>query len=126
MNEHSLVAGVHKRLPSTIYKLKLNVRFHKGVADAWYSGGSGDMWVEYKWIASTPVRPFVPANHMTALQRHWLNGRLSEGRRVALVIGTPKGAFILEDGAWEDELDPAQADLIPNKEISKWIERSIA
>ena len=88
MNEHSYIKAIHNRLPSSVYKWKINDNFHGGVADAYYSGDGGDLWIEYKYISKPPKKPTtVIKTCLTDQQLHWLKTRQSEGRNVALVIG---------------------------------------
>ncbi len=88
MNEHSYIKSIHRLLPSSIYKWKINDNFQGGVADAYYSGNRGDLWVEYKYLSRPPKRDTtVLKTCLTDQQRHWLKNRQNEGRNVALVIG---------------------------------------
>jgi|TARA_B110000238_G_C15920886_1_gene350410 hypothetical protein len=88
MNEHSYIKSIHKRLPPTLYKWKINDNFHGGVADAYYSGAEGDLWVEYKYISNPPKKPTtVIQTCLTKQQLYWLGARQKEGRSVALIIG---------------------------------------
>jgi hypothetical protein len=88
MNEHSYIKAIHRLLPSTVYKWKINDNFHGGVADAYYSGPAGDLWIEYKYLSRPPKRRnTVVKTCLTDQQLHWLTSRQSEGRNVALIIG---------------------------------------
>lgn len=87
MNEHSFVESIHRRLKKhPLHVWKINARFANGVPDAWYSGGRGDVWVEYKWGRNPP----------SALQIKWLEDRHREGRRCWLVIGDERGVQIID------------------------------
>ena len=88
MNEHSYIKAIHRYLPNDLYKWKINDNFHGGVADAYYSGEAGDLWIEYKYVAKPPKKPdTVIKTCLSDQQLNWLKSRQSEGRRVALVIG---------------------------------------
>jgi hypothetical protein len=88
MNEHGYIKSIHNKLPSAIYKWKINDNFQGGIADAYYSGPAGDLWIEYKYLSRPPKREStVIKTCLTDQQRHWLKSRQSEGRDVALVIG---------------------------------------
>lgn len=101
MNEHGFVRAVHRQVPDSIYKWKINDNYQGGVADAYYSGNKGDMWVEYKFLKALPVRETTPIKiGLTAQQRVWLNARHDEGRTVAVVVGSPDGHVILEGKSW--------------------------
>ncbi len=101
MNEHSFIRAVHRQLPVSMYKWKINDNFQGGVADAYYSDKGGDLWIEYKYIAALPKRSETPVKlGLTGQQTLWLNTRLAEGRNVAVVVGSPQGHRILVDGAW--------------------------
>lgn len=94
MNEHSYIRAVHRHLPGTVYALKLNLNFNRGVADCWYSGDLSDLWVEFKWLKTTPKRRFTPS--LSELQLHWLRKRHEEGRAVLVAQGTPAGGTLIE------------------------------
>jgi len=88
MNEHSYIKAIHRLLPASVYKWKINDNFHGGVADAYYSGNGGDLWIEYKYLSRPPKRlDTVIKTCLTDQQLHWLQARQSEGRSVALVVG---------------------------------------
>lgn len=67
-----------------------------GVADSWYSGQVGDLWIEYKFIV-IPKRPttlIVPA--LSSLQKVWCRDRWREGRDVNVIVGSKEGGFIFD------------------------------
>lgn len=121
MDEHGFIRSVHKKLPQAVHAWKINARFANGVPDTWYSGGGGDLWVEYKYLKKTPVRRFTPG--LSALQRKWLRDRLEEGRRVAVIVGTPAGACVLTDGGWEGSV--AVTEWLSKQEVVEWICRHV-
>ena len=84
---------------------KNNNPFRGGTADSWYSALPKDLWVEYKYIPRVPQRGVIkPLELLSSLQCEWLNGRLGEGRNVAVIIGCPIGGVVLTERAWEKEL----------------------
>ena len=96
MNEHGFIRSVHRQLPDEIYKWKINDNFQGGVADTYYSGKGGDLWIEYKYLKVLPKRPStVIKTSLSAQQGMWLTERHNEGRTVALVIGSPDGIVLL-------------------------------
>lgn len=99
-----------------VYCWKIADRFRAGVPDCWYSGPDGDLWVEFKYLKRQPRRWYTPG--LSHLQRHWLNGRHREGRRVAVIIGCPDGAQWLEPPYTEEAVWPV---FEPRKEIIKRI-----
>lgn len=91
-----------------IHYEKMSNPYRGGTADSWYSGPSGDLWIEYKYLERTPQRASVwPANPneklLSKLQVDWLNERYEEGRTVAVVVGCPDGAVVFSDREWEKE-----------------------
>lgn len=106
MNEHSFIRSVHRKLPESIYKWKINDNYEGGVADAYYSGTGGDLWLEYKYIKELPVRgDTVVRTSLSAQQKLWLSRRYNEGRSVGVVIGSPKGIVLLTSpDDWEKPL----------------------
>ena len=102
--------AVHKLLPPIreLHREKMHNIYRGGTADVWYSGNLDDLWVEYKWLAKLPVKAFVRLEkELTPLQQQWLEVRHEEGRNVAVILGTPEGAWICEGVAWKEPLDPA-------------------
>ena len=120
MNEHSFVDAIHRRLSGDVHRWKINARFVKGVPDAWYSGPGGDVWVEYKYLPNQPKRSTNIG--LSANQIHWLNHRYNEGRVVAVIVGTPKGAYVLTDQQWADRLNPTVTEQTDYKGAALWIE----
>ena len=122
--ETTFINGLHKKLPRSVYYMKNNNPYTGGIPDCWYSGQSGDLWVEYKYLPTMPVRADVhPAKLLSALQREWLNGRHAEGRNVAVIIGAPKGGVLLVDRTWEASIPPQLfASLIRSKDdLVEWV-----
>lgn len=122
MDEHSYIRAVHRHLPKSIHVWKVNARFRKGVPDCWYSGHGADLWVEYKWLARTPVRHFTL--DLSALQRHWLEQRALEGRSVAVIQGTPQGGCVIVDHAWNLPVEVTQWET--HRSIAAWIEQRVS
>ena len=119
--ETTFIKAIHRLIPN-VFAENNNNPFRSGQADIWYSGCSGDLWVEYKYTKilreSTEFRP-----NTSPLQNRWLGCRLDEGRNVAVVVGTPTGAIIYLDREW---LVPApfgehRKREIPRKELATWI-----
>ena len=122
--ETTFINALHRKLPTSVYHMKNNNPYTGGIPDLWYSGQAGDLWVEFKYLPSMPVRADVhPAKLLSALQMEWLNGRYAEGRNVAVIIGAPKGGVLLVDRAWEMSLSPQLfASLIRSKDdLIEWI-----
>ncbi len=116
--ESTFIRSVHKHLP-LVYHEKMNNPFRGGTPDVWYSGDLGDLWVEYKFLPHVPKRTFTPA--LSPLQEHWLKCRYSENRRVAVVVGTPEGGYILEGTAGWYPVDPSKNKMCSRPEIAQWI-----
>ena len=102
--------------------------YRGGTADSYYSGRHNDLWVEYKYLACVPQRASVwPANPnqslLSSLQLAWLEGRLDEGRNIAVIIGCPSGGVVLVDREWRKEMVAEEfVSLIRSvSEISDWI-----
>jgi hypothetical protein len=106
--ETRFYTAVHKLLPRSVHREKMHNVYRGGTADVWYSGAAGDLWVEYKWLASLPKKAFVrPEKLLSPLQQQWLKGRHEEGRNIVVILGTPEGAWLFEGTAWKAPLDPA-------------------
>lgn len=119
--ENSYIRKVHKLIPS-VYAEKMNNPWRAGTADVWYSGATGDLWVEYKYIERIPRSQAILPD-LTPRQRRWLNNRYDEGRNIAVVLGTPTGGVIYRNKEW---MSPRSYDeliglVVPNGEIARWI-----
>jgi hypothetical protein len=95
--ERSFIAGVHRYLPVELYHMKNHNAYTGGIADVWYSGTRGDLWIEYKFIL-LPARDDTVIDVcggkqpvLSRLQQEWLARRAAEGRRVAVVVGCKAG-----------------------------------
>ena len=91
---------VNNRLPPEIHYQKIGSASENGTADIWYSGYRSDAWVEYKWEPKLSRGGVDPLKLLRPLQSLWINRRYREGRQVLVIIGTPEGCAILENGAW--------------------------
>lgn len=123
--ENTFIASVHKYLKDTHYEKMYNP-YRSGTPDVWYSGKSRDLWVEYKYIPKIPkTKSFVP--DLSARQLEWLNNRYAEGRHVAVIVGTPEGAVLYTNGAWNYSLTETgiRENLRTRKEVADWISSEI-
>lgn len=101
--ETTFIQSVHKHLPAELYRVKNYNVYNGGIADCWYSGNAGDIWIEYKFI-EVPKRPKTDIKVpelLSALQVDWLAHRYEEGRKVYVVVGCKDGGVWFEDRAWE-------------------------
>jgi len=111
-----------------IHYEKMNNPYSSGTADGWYSGAGGDLWVEFKYLPSVPLRSIVsPTKLLTDLQLKWLNGRYEEGRNVAVVIGCPAGGVVLVNRAWESDLpaDFFKTLMMSVIDLANWIRNQV-
>ncbi len=117
--------GVHRYLvKGKTHHEKMNNPYSSGTPDDWYSGNKADLWVEYKFLPRTPQTAIVkPFELLSKLQLDWIEGRYSEGRTVAVVIGCPDGGIILRDQEWlwEYTSQMFRDRLLPRKVIAQWI-----
>lgn len=106
--ENTFIGAVHRHIPVVPgrYHMKNHNAYVGGVADVWYSGGAGDLWVEYKFI-KVPVRDATvidliggknPA--ISHLQQDWLTGRHLEGRSVGVIVGSKNGGVWFPGIGW--------------------------
>lgn len=120
--------AVNRKLPATIYRMKNNNPFIGGIPDFWYSAVNDDLWVEYKYIPRIPQRGVVsPAKLLSALQTQWLNGRYTEGRKVAVIIGCPSGGVVLTERKWEQDLSAQQFNslVFSKTQLAEWISSQV-
>lgn len=121
--ETTFYTSVHKHLPAEVYHMKTHNPFIGGVPDVWYSGPTGDLWVEYKFIVlpkrgTTVIRP-----DLSGLQSDWLRERYNEGRNVAVIIGCKEGGVLATNLWWEKEMTTSwfKMQLMSRKLLANWI-----
>ena len=95
--ENTFIASVHKHLAPTVYSMKNHNEYNGGIADVWYDGPTGDLWVEYKFV-EVPKRDDTMIDLVggkepiiSKLQQKWLHDRHRHGRNVAVVVGCKDG-----------------------------------
>jgi hypothetical protein len=102
--ENQFITSVHAHLPpnSRLYRMKNNNMFNAGIADCWYSGPNGDVWIEWKFITVPKMNDTVinflggKKPMVTALQKEWLMERRREKRTVRLGVGSKDGGMLFE------------------------------
>ena len=73
MREKEFINKVHKALPSSIYKWKINDSYHGGVPDTFYAGPNGHCFIEYKYIDQLPAKNTSKVKfNLSPQQRIWL------------------------------------------------------
>ena len=111
--ENRFIQAIHRLLPARVYRMKNHNPYVGGVADCWYSGTAGDLWVEYKFL-ELPKKPTTivdlcggssPA--LSALQQEWLRNRHHEGRSVGVIIGTRSGGVWRPGISWDKPMSSA-------------------
>ena len=112
--ENTFIGSVHKHLPPELYRMKNHNQYNGGIADCWYSGLEGDLWVEYKFI-KIPARDDTVINLVTGknpeisyLQQEWLRARYAEGRNVGVIIGSKEGGAWCPGLSWETPFTAGQ------------------
>ena len=98
MQERHFINKIHQKLPSTIYKWKINDAYHGGVPDCFYSGNAGLCFVEYKYKKELPKRDgtFICFN-LTSQQCAWLNARKDESVPCFAVLGIGNLVLVTQD-----------------------------
>ena len=125
MNEHSFIKSVHRSLHTNVTKWKIHDRYNGGVPDAFYIGGGGCLWAEYKYIKTLPVRDTTNLNiDLKPLQAKWLNILFEANQNVCLVVGAEDTALILKEQEWLQDITKQHyiKNSIPRKEVSTWIQ----
>ena len=127
MNEHSFIRALHRRLTPAVHKWKINDPGLSGVADAFYSGKGGHLFVEYKWLPALPKRDTTRfLIDLSPAQLLWLGGRYDDNIVVAVIVGFPEGGVLFLDKDWETHY--TLADIIPriqsHKALAEWIQES--
>lgn len=128
--ENKFIGRVHKQLDKicSVYHMKNHNQYIGGIPDVWYSGKSGDLWIEYKYVDPLPVKvPIRPASLLSTLQIDWLKARHTEGRNVAVVIGCKDGGVILHYGEWVAEIPVQQFKALIKSvsDLAEWIKEQV-
>jgi hypothetical protein len=131
--ETGFINSINKHLKE-IYFEKTNNPFRSGIADSWYSGERGDLWVEYKYEPNLPkIKEYLP--NLSPRQLKWLGDREDEGRNVAVILGFPEGGVIYHTRRqshrpdwynFHSWLEPQTRDqllqrALTRQELAKWI-----
>lgn len=123
--ESAFIHSVHKYLPTDVYRMKNFNQYNGGIADCWYSGPGGDLWVEFKYVV-LPARPKTSIDltkMLSALQVQWLGDRYVEGRNIAVVVGCKEGGVWFDRRMWEAPItaEAFRAAVVSRKEIAQQI-----
>jgi hypothetical protein len=121
MQESTFTSKIHRLLPDSVYAWKISDRFHRGIADAYYSGRAGDLWAEYKFYQKLPTRPFRPK--LSPHQQIWLNDRFAEGRNVVVIVGDPIQAITIEHGSWVRPVTATRP--LSHADLAAWITEAV-
>ena len=100
MQERTFIHKLHKKLPLSIYRWKINDPYHGGVPDCFYSGPDGHCFVEYKFKKELPKRDTTPINfNLSAQQTIWLIERNKQNVPCYLVLAVGNLVVITQDFA---------------------------
>ena len=83
--------------------MKNHNQFNGGIADCWYSGPAGDLWVEYKFVVLPKRDDTIIKFGLSELQKDWLMKRHAEGRTVAVIVGSKEGGAMFFGTDWESD-----------------------
>ena len=120
MTEAGFTRYIMTRVSKHIYTWKIANVFQNGVPDAYFSGISGDLWVEFKYINAPKKESTFFKPKLSSLQLHWLVSRQNEGRNVAVILGSDIGSHIYINN-FEVRINKTDLNM-SRKEIIKWIE----
>ena len=96
MNEHSFIRSIHTNISSDVFVWKIADKYQGGVPDTYYSGPSGYMYIEYKYIQNIPKRSTTKVKvTLTELQRSWLHRAQSHNHLAYTVIGSSAGVYFI-------------------------------
>jgi len=98
VREKEFINKVHKHLPTSIYRWKINDPYHGGVPDTYYSGNKGNCFIEYKYQEELPKRDTSKLKiNLSAQQRIWLTTQHEHNVNVLVVLGTRVGVYTTRD-----------------------------
>lgn len=85
--------SVNKHLPQGVYQMKISNPYLGGPPDHYYEANPGMMWVEWKFLRPMPKTVF-PRKQLSALQYDWLTRAHTNGRNVAVIVGSDHGGVV--------------------------------
>ena len=94
--------------------MKNHNQYIGGIADCWYSGLAGDLWIEYKFITlpkrESTVIDLVSGKNpdISYLQQDWLKSRHAEGRSVGVIVGCTQGGVWFPGLKWDQTHTPLE------------------
>ena len=126
--ENTFIASVHRHLPVDLYWMKNHNQYNGGIADCWYSGPAGDLWVEYKFIVIPKRDDTVVKIALSELQKEWLTSRHAEGRTVAVIVGSKDGGVMFPGVDWVTECTAKsfRSLMLPRKELADRINATVS
>ncbi len=131
-DEHSYIRSIHRKLKIIpgldIWKIRADGT--NGVADCWYSGVAGNIWVEYKYVKTLPKRgstiidPTNTNKYLSKLQQEWLRKKHEHNISTAVILGCSLGGVILKGLEWQTPLltEDFRQKIISNKAIASFIQ----
>lgn len=121
MIESQYTSALHKKLPPSIYKWKINDNFAGGVPDAFYRSLATPfglpLWVEYKFLKSLPkLETTVIKPKLSAQQLVWLQQAVSSGEQALVIVGVEDqkrgkqtAGFIMVKNEWTNGIQTQDA-----------------
>ena len=126
--ENTFIASVHKHLAPAVYSMKNHNEYNGGIADVWYDGPLGDLWVEYKFITVPKRDDTIVKIDLSELQKNWLRDRHKNGRNVAVIVGCKDGGVWFDNREWEEPINAGEFRrcLIPRHGLAVIISERVA
>lgn len=124
MNESGFWQSLRKKIAGRIYTFKINDRRTAGIPDFWASGSEQDMWVETKYLQKLPKQvPIDCRSLLSERQKQWLVARHKEGRKVAVLLGSPQGSRLFLELTWQRPITTEDFlfGAMTTKEMADWI-----
>lgn len=124
--ENRFIQGIH-RLLEDVYHEKMNNPWRAGTADVWYSGNLADLWVEYKYQPTVPIRNITLLPDLTPRQLKWLEDRCLEGRNIAVISGYGDGGIVYVNQEWRTPIQAGELKkrALTKSEIAQWIRNKV-
>ena len=111
-----------RKLPPEIYRWKIMNMMQNGVPDCYFSGSAGDLWVEVKYVKAPKRETTLIKIDLSDLQRKWLTDRHTEGRNVALLVGSSLGCWLENCPPFDEPLN-RNSFTVSREQVVQWIIR---
>ena len=121
--EKAFESNVNRHITLPVHHEAMGTGYSAGTPDRWYDGPARDLWVEFKFFKTIPLKVDM-TKLLTPLQQRWLSRAFANGRNVAVCCGCSGAKGIIVFG--DEWLTPITRDdyikrMRSSKDLAAWI-----